>query len=238
VVVWGVAWGVNSKALAANRALLQAVSPQEGGVERNLELFQESINYGTFGMQEAREHLMQGASRIVQTPDTPDNVKQSFYDTAISEMQLQAEASPSDARFPLFLGVLATNGGRHEDAKTYFEKALSLSPTKQSILFQSGINAINLGEDEEALEFFKRAYELAPEFREANVLYAISAIRSGKFDLAEELMEGLVGSESFIDQRILGAYVERGRNDFWPPITHIKISRTGISPSSDQRHCF
>jgi O-antigen ligase/tetratricopeptide (TPR) repeat protein len=213
VMVWGVAWGVNAKALAANRALLQAVAPQQEGVTKNIEKFQESIDYGTYGTQEAREHLMQGASRLVGDSNVPADVKQELFEIAAREMKAQEEAAPNDARFPLVLGVLLSTYGQHDEALLEFERARELSPTKQTILFQLGNNALNRSDLPAALERFKEAYELAPEYRDAHIFYIIAAIRSEKFDLAQELIDGLAGSDAFIDQRILGAFVEKGRND-------------------------
>lgn len=212
-MVWGTAWGVNAKALAANRALLQAVSPQQEGVTKNIEKFQEAIDYGTYGTQEAREHLMQGASRLLADTNVPVEIKQELFDTAVREMQAQIEAAPNDARFPLFLGVLLGAYGQHDAALPVFEKALELSPTKQAILFQVANNALNRGDTRAALEIFKEAYELAPEYNSARIFYIIAAIRSGQYDLSQELIEGLAGTDGFIDKRILGAYVEKGRND-------------------------
>jgi O-antigen ligase/tetratricopeptide (TPR) repeat protein len=213
LIVWGTAWGINAKAFAANRALLQAVSPQTEGLAKNIEKFKEAIELNTYGTQETREHLMQGVSRILPDNNVPIETKQELFDLAAKEMSAQKEVAPNDTRFPLFLGVLLGNIGKHDEALIELQSALALSPTKQAILFQLGNNALNRGDLQGALERFKEAYDLAPDYNEALKFYIIAAIRADKFDLAEELIEMLGGNDAIIDQRILGEYVSKGRND-------------------------
>ncbi|MEK7069001.1 MAG: O-antigen ligase family protein, partial [Patescibacteria group bacterium] len=45
ILVFGATWLVNGKALVANRALLHGLGRQQGGLQKNLEYFKESISY-------------------------------------------------------------------------------------------------------------------------------------------------------------------------------------------------
>ncbi|KKW44135.1 MAG: hypothetical protein UY94_C0032G0009, partial [Parcubacteria group bacterium GW2011_GWA2_56_21] len=186
LVVWGVGWWVNAKPLQANRLLLQAIAAQPEGVAKNLEYFKEAIALGSYGTQEVREQLSQGAAQLVRMEGIPDEVKRNFAETAVQEMVLQSQASPLDARFPLFLGVLLDAYGAQIDAAPVLARALELSPKKQTILYQIGSNAFARGDTAAALDAFKRAYELAPENNDARLYYAAALIRVEGADAADE----------------------------------------------------
>jgi len=233
LLVWGVAWYVNARPLAANRALLSALQSHEEGLETNLEFFKQSISYGTTGTQEAREQLAQAAASIARNESVPVSVKQGFLNTAAEEMVAMNEESPLNARFPLFLGVLLNAYGNYEQGESALVRAHELSPGKQTILFELGANRFSQGKIDEALETFKQAFELAPEYVGARLYYAAVAIRAERDSLAEELLEPVVESGEAADQRVLAAYVSRGRYD---KIIEIWGARTQARPSDVQAH--
>ncbi len=196
------AWGINAKAIAANKALLKALTTQ------NVDDFEKMIAYGSFGTQEAREQLSQYATQAAQS-SLPLAAKQRYFDAATTEMQLQAKASPLDARFPLFLGLTYGAFGDLNNAKLALQKALELSPQKQSILFELGQNAFLRGQGDEAVGYFKEAYEAAPQFLEPKLYYAAALIRTGKDTAAEEILAPHIATGEAADPRILAAYIER-----------------------------
>lgn len=204
-----VIWAVNANAYAANKALLAGLAPQSAGLQKNLESFQKAISYGTFGTQEAREQLAQAAAQVAGSNASIDQ-KRAFYEAAVSEMTKQMEASPLDARFPLFLGAVHSAYGDLPAAGAAYTQALALSPTKQTIMFELGQNAYSRGDTAGALEWFKKALEIAPEFPLPRVLYAAVAIHAGQDALAEQTLAPIVESGRAADQRVLAAYVDRG----------------------------
>ncbi len=199
------AWSVNQKALAANRLLLSALNPQSDALMK-LDALQKSIELGTYGMQEAREQLSQMAATASGSSGVSDDVKKKYFETAISEMQMQAAASPLDARFPLFIGVVYSAFGQYDNAKVAYEKALELSPKKQSIMYLLGENAGVRGDSTTALSYYKRAYELETSNREAAMQYAAALIRLGQSTAAEALIAPYIESGNAADPRILAAY--------------------------------
>ncbi|MDO8482088.1 MAG: tetratricopeptide repeat protein [bacterium] len=231
VLTWGVAWGVNGKALAQNRALLQAIAPHKEGITKNLSYFQEAVGYGSFGTQETREQLVQVSSQIAGNKDIPSDVKKQFFDIAAKEMLAQSKASPLDARFPLFLGILLDAYGDYANAAIALKNAHDLSLKKQTILFELGSNAQARGDGAAALGFFKEAYELAPEFTSARIYYAALAISLKEDKLADELITPILKSRSSTDSRIASAYVDRGRYD---KIVSIWKARTEAFPDDAQ----
>ena len=213
ILVWGMAWGVNGRALAQNRALLQAIAPHAEGITKNLDYFNEAIGYGSFGTQEAREQMIQVTSQMAGNKDIPNDIKKRFFETSAQEMLTQSQESPLDARFPLFLGVLLDTYGDYANAAAALGRAHELSPAKQTILFEMGINAQARGNDAESLKFFREAYELAPEFTTARVYYAALVIRAKQDDLADEILAPIVQSGGAAVTNIAAAYAERGRYD-------------------------
>jgi tetratricopeptide (TPR) repeat protein len=209
VGTWGVAWGVNAGALSTNRALLAAIS-QQGNPDTNLKYFLQAASYNSIGTQEVREQLSQGATQVAQATNLSSATKQAFYDAATREMIAQAEASPLDARFPLFLGIMYDAFGNYAAAAEAYQKAHELSPKKQSIYYQIGQNAFTRGDTAAALSAYKAAYELYTENTEAKLMYAAIAIRVGQGALADQLLATLSSSGEAADPRILAAYVARG----------------------------
>ncbi|OGG45161.1 hypothetical protein A2673_03655 [Candidatus Kaiserbacteria bacterium RIFCSPHIGHO2_01_FULL_50_13] len=212
LLVWAVAWGVNAKGLAQNRALLKAISQQEN-LDANLELLKQASDIGSFGTQEVREQFVQIASQIFGISQVPSDFKKQFIAEAVREMELQMEAMPFSARPAFFAGALLDSYGAHNEAKSYLERARSISPTKQTILLKLGINAFARGDVAEGLSLFKEAHELAPEFADARILYVASLIHAREDDLVEELLVPLIETGRAADPRIAAAYVERKRYD-------------------------
>lgn len=214
LLVWGSAWFVNANALAQNRALLGALEAgSRGDASAVLDDFTKAAAYGTYGTQEVREQLVQASSNLAANSNVPLDIKQKFFDTAAREMSLQAKASPLDARFPLFLGILFDSYGDFADGAQALGKAHELSPKKQSILFEMAANAQNRGDPTSALSFSKQAFDLGPQFTDARLLYAALAIRAGQDTLADELLVPVIATGDAADPRISAAYATRNRFD-------------------------
>src|SRR3989338_1353672 len=184
IALAGIAWMVNWPAYAANKALIMAlVAPQTvEGLQQNLALFKQSISYGTFGMQEAREQLVQRAMQVAGVSQIPADLKQQFIDTAVGELDKASAASPLDARFPLFAGGALDAFGDHKKAAVYLARAHTLSPGKQVILFEMAQNALAGGDTPSALTYLKQAFELEPSFQTARDNYTSVLSQLGRYD--------------------------------------------------------
>ncbi|QQG37869.1 MAG: O-antigen ligase family protein [Candidatus Kaiserbacteria bacterium] len=211
--VWGVAYAVNAKALATNRFLLQAIAPQQEGLTKNLEYFKKALAQNSYGSQEIREQLVQGTAQLSNAQGVPNELKKQFLDLAISEMQKQAEDSPLDARPPLFLGVLLGAYGDDAGALAALQRALSLSPKKQTIMYEIAAAQLAQGQVDAALATYKQAFELLEENVDARLYYAAAAIRFGEAQLADELLAPVIPTGRAADSRITAAYAQAGRYD-------------------------
>jgi len=204
---------VNYRPYMANLALIHSIDPGYGLTE-NLKAFQRVIAYDSFGTPEAREQLMLNVSRVVASPQAPDDLKKQFVDFAKEQMDIQAAEAPRDARYQLFAGNFWRNMGDYQKALGYLQNARELSPKKQAILMEIGSVYLNSGEYDKALEVLKEAYDLAPTYDDARIAYAVGAIYKGDNKLAEEILAPL--NEQYggaiPSELLLQAYVKR--NDY------------------------
>ncbi len=208
LVTCGTVYFVNGPALTANRLVLSGLGQHKEGVLKNLEYFNAAIALNTYGTQEAREQLTQGAAQILRSGMT-NEIKQQFYDAAVKGMQDQAKESPLDARFPLFQGILQQAAGDYVQGGLALDKARQLSLKKQTIYFELARNAQLRGDDQASLGYLKTAYELEPAFREARFYYAAALIALGKGAEADALLAPLIATGEAADTRVLSAYVAR-----------------------------
>lgn len=208
---WGALWYTNASMIAANRTLIQAISPQPQGPQHNLELFKKALAYPRGGHQEIREQFAQATMSVANTEGAPSELKQQFIDMAVSEMEQQEEESPHNARASFFLGVLLDRVGAYDQAKAALDRARAHSPRKQGIIFEQALNAAARGAKDEALTFFKEAYELEPSNREAVAYYASALIQGGRDAEADAVLRPFIERQDIADQRLAAALAERGQ---------------------------
>jgi tetratricopeptide (TPR) repeat protein/O-antigen ligase len=212
ILAWGGAWYVNADAIAQNRVLIQAISPH-GDLNQNLAFFKQAASYQAPGLQEVREQLAQAASQIASSKDVPAQLKQQMLALGVDEMVKQSNASPLDARFPLFLGIMFSSYGDMASAQKALSRAHELSPTKQSILFQQAAVAEAQGDSATTLQLLKTAFDLSPEYRDARLYYAAALIRAKQDAQADLILAPLVESGDAADARVAAAYASRNMYD-------------------------
>jgi len=194
-LVWAAYMLINAGALKQNKLLLQSLVPQQGGIARNLELIKGSIAIGALGTQEAREQLTQIASRIAASSEVSLADKQAYYNAAVSEMQLQHEESPLDARAPLFLGIVHNAFGNLAAGKEALELALRLTPNKQSILFELALNAQARGDSAGVLQALETAYKAEPANEQARTRLTAVYLANKQYDKIVELWDAYVKAQ-------------------------------------------
>lgn len=221
---------VNVKPILASKALIQAISPHgevDGGLNKNFEYFEKTFAYNTFGSGEAREQLIQISLKLNQA-NVPIEAKQKFVNLARSEMIKQVEESPLDVRYPLFLGGLMNSYSQFGEAVTYLEKARTISPKKQQVLFELGTTYINTKEFTKAIDVLKQAYEGDPTYNEARVIYAASLIYGGKTNEAEALL----GDYTAMDTRLITAYASTGNYQKLRAILEVQLKNNPNDPQT------
>lgn len=218
-------YSLNWNAYLANVNLIKAITVSQKP-EESIVFFKKALAYDSFGNQEILEQLMQYAMNI-RNAQVPDSAKQEIAKLTVEEMKKMIERAPNDPRHYLFFGSVLDAYGASAEGEQYLNKALELSPKKQSIIFQLGTHYLNIGNKQKALELFKQAYDLEPNYFEARLIYAMGAIYAGNNKLAEEL----IGKEIVIDDRLIRAYVDNKQFSKAADIIKAKIS---LNPSDIQ----
>lgn len=179
-------------------------------LESSLNKFKEAINYGTFGVSEAREQLVSIASGVIANQGTELEVKQGFYNFATSQMEDQISKNPLDIRYKVFLGSLYNRGGQFDSAIKVLSEAVAQSPMKQSVYFELASSYLNKKDFAKSEEILKNAFELDKTYDMARIVYAVSLINSGKTKDASALLVEGFGTDVYPDDRLVNAYYNNG----------------------------
>ena len=133
-------------------------------------------------------------------------LSQKFFEFAESQLKLEIEASPEDARYPLFLGLLLRRVGRDDEGIKYLQLAQSLSSTKQILLFELAGAYFNRGDKEKALQLAETAYRLAPQYNEAIGVYAQMLAYNNRPTEARALLSNIVRPSA----SLINTFIELG----------------------------
>ena len=136
------------------------------------------------------------------------NLKQKFFDLASGEMTKQIQEDSENARYEVFLGVFFNRYRVYDNAITHLERALVLSPNKQSTMFELGAAYLNKNEREKAIVLLKNAFELDKSYLDARKVYAVAAIYNGEDKLTEELLVPEFKTVLVPDEMIIKAYFD------------------------------
>lgn len=169
--------------------------------------FEKALGYGYLGRPEVREQLIQ-TSASYATANIDLNLKQKFFDLASGEMTKQIQEDPENTRYEVFLGVFFNRYRVYDNAITHLERALVLSPNKQSTMFELGASYLNKNEREKALVLLKNAFELDKSYLDARKVYAVAAIYNGEDKLTEELLIPEFKTVLVPDEMIIKAYFD------------------------------
>lgn len=182
-------YSVQYRVIKANTRLITAlISCSQNGMP-DPALYQKALAVdSTTANQEIREQILNCALRVINAPQAPGPMKQSFFALAMQEIQNQISYAPKDARIYVLGGSFMNGIGQYGEAVPLLEKALELSPRKQSIIYDLATSYINLNKNiDKAVEIMKGAYESAKDNSQAKISYATTLISADKEKEAKEL---------------------------------------------------
>ena len=205
----------NANGIMTGRSLIDALK-NRNNPELSLESFNKAFSYGYLGKTEAREQIVQTSASMADV-NIDLNVKQKFFDLANSEMLEQIKEDQENARHEVFLATFLNRYRFYDNAIPHFERALELSPNKQSTMFELGASYLNKGEKVKALKLLKKAFELDKSYLDARKIYAVGAIYNNNEKLLEELLIPTYGTVLVPDDIIIKAYFDT--NQFEKVIT-------------------
>lgn len=222
---------VNIRNINANYALIEALrNPivDEGGGKRKIAIA-DVIALDLFGTSEAREQLGQLAFQALD-PRIDDNLRSEIYQLASREFDAEIARDPNNLRYLSFAGLLHSRYGNVEGAVTkaqeYFERALKVSPKRQSVYLDYGSLYAAQGNYAKASELWKTAYELDPTYPDAALYYAIGLVYTNNLLEADRVLGPLVVNQypQAYDTRLINAYGNTGRFDRVVEVIQAKIA--------------
>ncbi len=201
ILTVSVLYYANVRSLIASMNLIQALTPQKGGITVNIATFKKIFDSDTFANSEASLQLISLAQNVLSEPTIPTEFKQSFSQFTTTTIENEIERHPTDAR-PIFIyGTFLSRGGQAQRAETYLNKALLLSPQKQGIFFEIAAIKLTTGHTTEGLALLKKVFDSDPNYIEARKMYALAAITTGNPKLANTLMAEAYGTKAVPDRR-------------------------------------
>jgi tetratricopeptide (TPR) repeat protein len=234
LVVGGlVLYYANMPGIYTSKAIINALVPQRvlanGSAVQNtpkdiLAYYREALSYNQLGRQEVREQLVQASSNMQRAEGVDAQTRADFRDLAETELKRELDRNPDSARLWLFMGSHYGSIGKFAEAEEAYTKALALTPTKQTAMFQLGEIKLMQNKNEEALELFKKAYEEVPAFDDARKLYAIALIRSGKDKDAVNLLTEKFGTAAVDDTRLFNEWTNAKRFDIGAMILEARLA--------------
>lgn len=203
--------------------------------QHNYDSFKKAVMGGGIGRQEAHEQLAQFALQLgnqnISALTTAD-FKSEVLTFTKEKFSAEVAREPNDARMRIFYGSFLRQIGDTVNAKLELEKALALSPHKQSIMFELGILATQTGDAQAAVKWFKQAYDEAPQFDEARSFYVATLIRVGDRSTADQLLIERYGTRTPDNDYVLQAYLDV--KDFESVIAIAK-ARVEAAPTDAQK---
>lgn len=194
-----------------------------------LAYFKKALAYDTFANTEIRERLAE-ITPIILSGSKDAELVTAFTTLMANEYQKAISEDPNDPRPLLFLSLYLQKFGLYNESVFYIDKAISLSPTKQSFMYQKGIVEIATKQYSSAVNTFKTAYDLETTSKESKILYALSLIYADRVAEARELLKGDVVAQ--VDQRILDVLLEKKLYSEIINIAQVKIAEDPTNPQT------
>lgn len=201
---------VNVLAIEENTTLISAMTPStSGNLEDNLALFKKAFAYNSFGNSEVLEQLITESSQIAVS-QTPDSIKQDFYNFTKMEIERKIADTPHDARYLLFAGNFFDSFGQYDLAISYLQRAEMESPNKQTMYFELGASYIGKKDYVEAFNQFQKGYQLETDNPDAKIIYAVGAIYTKNNTVLQSILPKIDPKIILGDNRFLQAYAGIG----------------------------
>ena len=196
---------INARPIQANIGLIDSLRACATLQTVSTDPFKKALALNqTVANQEIREQLYTCAANVIQS-SAPMEKKNEFYTLVTEQTKKQIEITPNDARLFIISGGFYDSVQDWNSAQPLLERALVLSPNKQSIMYELALNYINSNKPKEALALIEKAYLSAPDNETAKIGYVVTLIADGQDKKARELFNN--DPAIFSDQRVVNAYI-------------------------------
>jgi O-antigen ligase/tetratricopeptide (TPR) repeat protein len=197
---------INVRPILANKALINGLRSCGSSKTLSIEPFKKAVGYDlTLSNQESREQFLSCATGVINNQSISLDTKMEFYGLAKQEIEKHIADVPNDARIYILAGTFYNSIGDLKSATPLLEKAVKLSPGKQTIMYELASNYMNVGSTTEGLQIMKQAYESAPENIVAKTNYVAALISTN--NEAEVIKTFPNDKEIFFDPKVINAYM-------------------------------
>ena len=190
----------------------------------------QALALNTFGNTEIREKVIDIAISIIGKEKDPailEEVNKFVQD----QYAIQFKLTPNDSRPYIFFSTYLERIGQWAQAEEAINKAIELSPTKQSFLYQKASILLDQRKSEEGSLVLKKAYDLETSNAEAKTLYAVGLIYNKQFTDAATVIG--TSTQIISDKRLMQAYIQSGNFVELARIVKIKVDN---NPEDAQAH--
>lgn len=195
----------NVRPIEAGSDLIDAMSAvQSGNYVASLDSFDKVFALNTFVSGESREQLASAANGFLAQA-VPNDVKLRYATLAKTQLAEQVANDPNDARSHTFYASVLQSTGDYAGAIAEIQKAIALSPTKQSLYSQLGSVQIAKQDYRGAEATLKTSYELDTADQDAKILYGIGALYAGDNATATTILASVDQNTLLFDDRFVSA---------------------------------
>lgn len=210
VLLVGTLYYVNYKPWSVSTDLIRAIHPN-AVPEKSLVIFQDIFKRSTLGSGEALEQLVNKTMNIVGNEKVSNELKIEFVKLSDEQIKIYLTRFGQDARSLIFFGSYLTSTGRVDEGLALLQKAQTISPKKQQVLFQLVATYVQKQDAVNAVKIAKMAYELDPTYQEARKIYALILFMTGQTKLGYEIIAPIKNDSGyFTDQRFFNVYAQMG----------------------------
>lgn len=195
-------------------------------VTDRLVAFNNALEQHSFANQEIVEQLAQQAMQIVRNPNIPQGEKEQIVMRAKLELLKLADEKPGDARIHNFISAFYRSIGAMDKAREHAAIAVSLSPTKPSLLAEQAIVELQAGKPEAAEGFLQQAFALEKQNTQVRVLYAAILMQEGKFAQAKELIGDTYKEQFAMNDYALSSTKATGELAYLAELFELRIVHT------------
>lgn len=195
-----------------------------------LQIFKTALSYSSLAQAEIDERLAEVSPKVV-TSNKDKEVVTAYLELISEQYADLIEKNNDDPRPVMFYGLFLQKVGLYEESLKYIQRAIDLSPKKQSFYYQKGISLMSMKKFTEAEIVFKTALDLESSNQEAKIYYGIALMFNNKFDEAKSLFGNNLNI--LTDQRVLQVLDEAKQYNF---IVEIAEKKMQSEPENPQYH--
>jgi tetratricopeptide (TPR) repeat protein len=245
IVLTGLVYTINEvvyKPYSAGKLLISSLEEQTrdktalGSGVRNktskerIDAIKEALALNTLGTTEIREKITDVAISIIGR-EKDQTILRDLTAFVSAQYNTQFERTPKDSRPYIFYSTYLERIGQYDEAEKAINKAIELSPTKQSFLYQKASILLDQKKTEEGAAVLKKAYDLEQSNTEARTLNAVGLVYNKQFKEASAVIG--TSTEVISDKRLMQAYIQSGNFEELARILKVKVDN---NPSDAQAH--